>query len=243
MLPLCTKLKIHSVMREIALDTETTGLSHKDGHRIIEIGCVELLHRIPTGRTFHCYINPERDVSPGASAISGLTSDFLKDFSPFAVIAPEFHEFIQQATLVIHNAPFDIGFINAEFARLSLPLLEVNRAIDTVYLSRKKFPGQPANLDALCKRFNIDLSKRTKHGALVDAQLLTEVYIALTGGRQAEMFKQEQAEQLNAITANKPFREPRRFPINENEAREHEEFLKLLKDPLWKSSSKAYNVQ
>lgn len=220
-------------MREIALDTETTGLSHKDGHRITEIGCVELMHRIPTGRTFHCYINPERDVSPGASAISGLTYDFLKDFPTFAAISKEFYEFIQEATLVIHNAPFDIGFINAEFSRLNLPLLNLTDAIDTVYLSRKKFPGQPANLDALCKRFNIDLSKRTKHGALVDAQLLTEVYIELTGGRQAEMFKQEQPDQLNVIALNKPFREPRVFASNENEMQEHAEFLKLLKDPLW----------
>lgn len=169
-------------MREVVLDTETTGLSHKDGHRIIEIGCVELLHRVPTGKTYHTYINPERDVSAGASAVSGLTYDFLKDFSPFASIASEFYQFIQESTLVIHNANFDIGFINAEFSRLEMPLLRVSDAIDTVIISRKKFPGQPANLDALCKRFNIDLSKRTKHGALVDAQLLADVYIELMGG-------------------------------------------------------------
>ncbi len=223
-------------MREIALDTETTGLSHKDGHRIVEIGCVELLHRIPTGRTFHCYINPERDVSAGASAISGLTYDFLKDFSTFSSIAQEFYQFIQESTLVIHNAYFDIGFINAEFERLNMPLLNLSDAIDTVVLSRKKFPGQPANLDALCKRFNIDLTKRTKHGALVDAQLLAEVYIELTGGRQTHLFKEE-ASKENAIYINKERREPRIFAVNQNELQEHEEFLKLLKDPLWKQTS------
>ncbi len=224
-------------MREVALDTETTGLSHKDGHRITEIGCVELIHRIPTGRTFHCYVNPERDVSPGASAVSGLTYDFLKDFPTFSSIAQEFHEFIQESTLVIHNASFDIGFINAEFSRVNLPFLEVKDAIDTVIMSRKKFPGQPANLDALCKRFNIDLSKRTKHGALIDAQLLSEVYIELMGGRQTELFKPEAANEPTAITSNSVYREPRLFAVNENETHEHEEFLKLLKDPLWKKIS------
>lgn len=219
-------------MREIALDTETTGLSAKDGHRIIEIGCVELMNRVPTGRTYHCYINPERDVSPGASAISGLTYDFLQKFSKFADIAHDFHAFIKHSTLVIHNATFDIGFINAEFERVSLPLLKVAEAIDTVVLSRKKFPGQPANLDALCKRFEIDLTKRTKHGALIDAQLLAEVYIQLMGGRQTILFKPEEKESI--LTMNSTFREPRAFAVNQNELDEHEEFLKLLKDPLWK---------
>jgi len=220
-------------MREVVLDTETTGLSHKDGHRIIEIGCVELLHRVPTGKTYHTYINPERDVSASASAVSGLTYDFLKDFSPFASIASEFYQFIQESTLVIHNANFDIGFINAEFSRLEMPLLRVSDAIDTVIISRKKFPGQPANLDALCKRFNIDLAKRTKHGALVDAQLLADVYIELMGGRQAHLFKQDESEE-NPLVVHKQFREPRTFAVNQNEFQEHEEFLKLLKDPLWK---------
>jgi len=220
-------------MREVVLDTETTGLSHKDGHRIIEIGCVELLHRVPTGKTYHTYINPERDVSAGASAVSGLTYDFLKDFSPFAVIASEFNQFIQDSTLVIHNANFDIGFINSEFDRLAMPLLKVSDAVDTVVMSRKKFPGQPANLDALCKRFNIDLTKRTKHGALVDAQLLADVYIELMGGRQADLFKQDESGEI-PLVIHKQFREPRIFAVNQNESYEHEEFLKLLKDPLWK---------
>lgn len=222
-------------MREVVLDTETTGLSHKDGHRIVEIGCVELVHRIPTGRTFHCYINPEREVSAGATAISGLTYNFLKDFSTFSVIAEEFYQFIQESTLVIHNAYFDIGFINAEFDRLSMPLLDLQNAIDTVVLSRKKFPGQPANLDALCKRLNIDLTKRTKHGALIDAQLLAEVYIELMGGRQTHLFKQEELKE-DVIHHSKQRREPRAFAINQNEIQEHEEFLKLLKDPLWKKA-------
>jgi DNA polymerase-3 subunit epsilon len=219
-------------MREIALDTETTGLSHRDGHRIIEIGCVELIHRVPTGQVYHQYINPERDVSPGASEISGLTYNFLKDFPTFQAIAQDFYQFIDGATLVIHNADFDIGFINAEFSRVNLPLLNVQEAIDTVLLSRKKFPGQPANLDAICRRFNIDNSKRVKHGALVDAELLSEIYIELLGGRQGELFK-EVTESPKITAINKPFREPRQFAVNENEIREHQEFLKNLKDPLW----------
>lgn len=223
-------------MREIALDTETTGLSHKDGHRITEIGCVELVHRVPTGRTFHCYINPEREVSAGAAAISGLTHDFLRDFAPFAEIAQEFYQFIQDSTLVIHNASFDIGFINAEFDRLSIPLLNLSDTIDTVVLSRKKFPGQPANLDALCKRFNIDLTKRTKHGALIDAQLLADVYIELMGGRQIQLFRDEKLKE-DSIVDNKEFRAPRTFAVNQNEIQEHEEFLKSIKDSLWEKIS------
>ena len=224
-------------MREIALDTETTGLSHRDGHRIIEIGCVELINRIPTGNVYHQYINPERDVSPGASEISGLTYNFLKDFPTFQTVANDFHQFISGATLVIHNASFDIGFINAEYSRINLPLLSVQAAIDTVALSRKKFPGQPANLDAICKRFNIDNSKRVKHGALVDAELLAEIYIELLGGRQNELFKNlETAPEIPQ--SNKPFRAPRHFAVNENELKEHQEFLNEIKDPLWLKISK-----
>ncbi len=219
-------------MREVALDTETTGLSHKDGHRVIEIGCVELVHRIPTGRVYHQYINPEREVSPGAAAVSGLTYNFLKDFPTFAAIAQEFYQFISGATLVIHNATFDIGFINAEFSQVNLPLLQLQDAVDTMVLSRKKFPGQPANLDAVCKRFNIDNSKRVKHGALIDAQLLAEVYIEFLGGRQGELFKNTSTIP-EILESNKPFREPRRFAVNENESKEHQEFLKEIKDSLW----------
>ncbi len=223
-------------MREIALDTETTGLSHRDGHRIIEIGCVELINRVPTGQVYHQYINPERDVSPGASEISGLTYNFLKDFPTFQTVANDFFQFISGATLVIHNANFDIGFINAEFTRVNLPLLNVQEAIDTVALSRKKFPGQPANLDAICKRFNIDNSKRVKHGALVDAELLVEIYIELLGGRQNELFKEELTFSEIAHI-DRPFRAPRHFAINENELKEHQEFLNEIKDPLWLKTS------
>jgi DNA polymerase-3 subunit epsilon len=219
-------------MREIALDTETTGLSHRDGHRIIEIGCVELINRIPTGKVYHQYINPERDVSPGATEISGLTYDFLKDYPSFQTVANDFYQFISGATLVIHNASFDIGFINSEFLRVDLPLLNAQEAIDTVALSRKKFPGQPANLDAICKRFNIDNSRRVKHGALVDAELLAEIYIELLGGRQNELFKEEPTLS-NIVHIEKPFRAPRHFAVNENELNEHQEFLKEIKDPLW----------
>lgn len=224
-------------MREIALDTETTGLSHRDGHRIIEIGCIELINRIPTGRVYHQYINPERDVSPDASEISGLTYDFLKDFPTFQLIADDFYKFIDGAILVIHNASFDIGFINSEFARLNIPQINLNQTVDTVVLSRKKFPGHPANLDAICKRFNIDNSKRIKHGALVDAELLAEVYIELLGGRQGKLFKENITSLPKITAANKPFRAPRHFAVNEDELKEHQEFLKEIKDALWLKAS------
>jgi DNA polymerase-3 subunit epsilon len=219
-------------MREIALDTETTGLSHAGGHRIVEIGCVELINKIPTGRTYHQYINPERLMHPDATAVSGITDEHLRSYPVFARIADEFYNFIKDSTLVIHNASFDIGFINSEFARVSLPLLNVKDAIDTVQLSRKKFPGQAANLDAICKRFGIDLSKRTKHGALIDAQLLAEVYIMLLGGRQGKMFKEEEIK-LPEINLVRTFRPARNFAISEIQMQQHSEFVKNIKNAIW----------
>jgi len=159
-------------MREIVLDTETTGLDPAAGHRIVEIGCIELSNRLPTGRTFRTYVNPERPMPVEAQAVHGLTDDFLGQQKRFTEIADEFLRFVADSPLVIHNAEFDLGFLNAELDRIGLPPLTADRAIDTVTLARRKFPGQPANLDALCRRFGIDNSNRQVHGALLDASLL-----------------------------------------------------------------------
>lgn len=175
------------MQREIVLDTETTGLDHARGDRIIEIGCIELLNRIPTGREFHCFINPERDVPAEAEAVHGLSTAFLADKPLFAAVADEFTNFIGNDVLVIHNATFDIGFLNMELERLAKPRISHDRVVDTLALSRRKHPGGVHNLDALCKRYGIDNSKRTKHGALMDSLLLAEVYVELLGERQANL--------------------------------------------------------
>jgi DNA polymerase-3 subunit epsilon len=172
------------MLREIVLDTETTGTDHAKGDRIIEIGCVELLNHIPTGKAYHVYINPECPVSPGAYAVHGLSDEFLADKPVFAAIVDDFYEFIRDARLVIHNAAFDIGFINAEFARTGHQQIALADVVDTLTMARRKHPGAANNLDALCSRYGIDNSKRTKHGALLDAEILAEVYIELIGGRQ-----------------------------------------------------------
>jgi len=174
-------------MREIILDTETTGLDPKNGDRLIEVGCVELLNRIPTGREFHRYINPERDVPAEAVAVHGLSDAFLHDKPVFSHIAEDFLNFIGEDILVIHNASFDIGFLNAELGRISLPVITMDRVTCTLQLARRRHPAGPNSLDALCKRYGIDNSKRTKHGALMDSFLLAEVYVELLGARQAAL--------------------------------------------------------
>ncbi len=173
-------------MREIVLDTETTGLDPGDGHRIVEIGCVELFDHIPTGLTFQRYINPERPVA-GSDVIHGLTDEFLADKPLFSAIADEFLEFLGDAPLVIHNAGFDIRFLNAELARLDRALIPFSRAIDTIEIAKAKIPGAKYSLDELCRRFAIDLAAREKHGALLDAHLLAQVYLELVGGRQTRL--------------------------------------------------------
>jgi DNA polymerase III subunit epsilon len=173
-------------MREIVLDTETTGLDPGQGHRLVELGCVELLNRIPTGATFHVYLNPERDVPAEAAAIHGLTGDFLKDKPRFIEIADDFLAFIgDDAPLIIHNASFDHGFLCAELKRVERALIARERLIDTLMLARRKHPAGPNRLDDLCSRYGIDNSRRTKHGALLDAEILAEVYLELIGARQA----------------------------------------------------------
>lgn len=169
-------------MREIVVDTETTGLDPKDGHRVIEIGCVELIDYLPTGKVYQTYINPERDVPEEASAINGIKTEFLTDFPVFEKISDDFLSFIGDDKLVIHNAPFDLKFLNAELKLIGKPPLDFFKVTDTLPIARHKFPDSPASLDALCERFEIELSRRTKHGALLDAELLAEVYINLMVG-------------------------------------------------------------
>ncbi len=172
-------------MRQVVLDTETTGLEHREGHRVIEIGCVEMIERRLTRRNFHIYINPEREVDAGAIQVHGITNEFLADKPKFADVAQDFLEFIRDAELVIHNASFDVGFLNAELARLdpAVQIEEVATVLDTLAMARDLHPGQRASLDALCKRYEIDNTSRDLHGALLDAELLADVYLAMTGGQ------------------------------------------------------------
>lgn len=174
-------------MREIVLDTETTGLDPFQGHRLIEIGCVELVNRFPTGQTFHRYLNPERDMPAEAFAVHGLSADYLRDKPCFTEVAEEFLRFIGDAPLVIHNAAFDAAFLNAELERCGAALILRERLIDTLLLARRKHPAGPNRLDDLCARYGIDNARRTKHGALLDAELLAEVYVELIGARQAQL--------------------------------------------------------
>jgi len=175
------------MLREIVVDTETTGLDHASGDRVIEIGCVEIVNRIPTGREFHRYLNPERDVNADAVAVHGLSRDFLKDKPRFEEVAEEWLAFIGEAPIVMHNASFDVGFLNAELERVPKPPLAPERVVDTLLLARRRHPAGPNSLDALCKRYGIDNSERTKHGALMDSFLLARVYVELLGERQATL--------------------------------------------------------
>ncbi len=185
-------------MREIIFDTETTGISHREGHRIIEIGAIELVNRFPTGRTFHEYIKPDnKEIEKGAFEIHGISTEQLKDKPLFKDILPKFLEFFDEGMLIAHNASFDVGFINAELKRLDHPPLDNNRVIDTLAIARRKFPGAKNSLDALCSRFGISNTHRTLHGALLDSELLTEVYIELIGGKQAGLNLHESNEEEN----------------------------------------------
>lgn len=228
-------------MREIILDTETTGLSPDQGHRIVEIGCIELWNHLPTGKIFQTYINPERDVPPSSTAITGLTAEFLKPHPVFSKIVDDFLNFIQDDPLVIHNANFDLGFLNAELKLCALDPFPPARAIDTLAMARKKFPGSPASLDALCKRFNIDLSKRDKHGALLDSELLAHVYLELLGGRQRILDIIETEEvvlEIETPITNFPVRS---YAANQDEKTRHDEFLSQLKNPLWQAMATKKN--
>ncbi len=223
-------------MREIVLDTETTGLDHSRGDRIVEIGCVEVENYISTGNTFHVYLNPERDMPSQAAMVHGLTDEFLADKPVFAEKADSFLSFIADSSLVIHNASFDMGFLNAELVRCGYQKLPMERALDTVTMARRLFPGAPASLDALCKRFNVDASSRKLHGALLDAQLLSEVYLELRGGRQPDlqMGLAESAAAEVVLATAKERKAPRLHVASDEEMAAHEAFLSLLKAPLWK---------
>ena len=222
-------------MREIVLDTETTGLDPDSGHRIVEIACVELLHRLPTGREFRKYVNPERDMPEAAQAIHGLSTEFLAEQPLFAAIVEEFLEFIGEAPLVIHNAEFDLKFLNAELARLDRPAIDAARAVDTVALARQRFPGAQASLDALCRRFEIDNSARDLHGALLDCQLLAEVYLELSGGRQPgfDLDPALRAQAQAPGRQERPQRPARPHAPSPEETVAHEALLARMKDPVW----------
>ncbi|MBX9709469.1 MAG: DNA polymerase III subunit epsilon [Xanthobacteraceae bacterium] len=218
-------------MREIVLDTETTGLDPLRGDRLVEIGCVELVNHMPTGQIYHCYLNPERDMPQEAFAVHGLSSEFLSDKPLFAVVADEFLTFIADAPLIIHNASFDIGFINAELGRLARVAIARERLVDTLLLARRKHPGVSNRLDDLCSRYAIDNSKRTKHGALLDAELLAEVYIDLIGARQSSLILAEthQAASGVSIDIGRRVRETPLEPrINEEDRAAHRAFVSSL---------------
>ncbi len=232
-------------MREIVFDTETTGLDPKTGDRMVEIGCVELLNRVPTGATYHAYYNPERDMPAAAEAVHGLSSAFLAEKPLFRDTADEFLEFIGDAPLVAHNAGFDFGFINNELELIGREAVSLDRMVDTVAIARKKHPGAKLSLDALCTRYGVDRSHRVKHGALLDAELLAQVYVELTGGRQiglelaADAAPEEQSEE-GAIEAILPRpegvrREPRPHQASEEELARHKAFLEEIESPLWTS--------
>lgn len=220
-------------MREIVFDTETTGLSPDDGHRLVEIGCVELVNRIETGRTFHVYLNPERSVPKEAEAIHGLSDDFLADKPRFAEVASDFIAFIAGDQLIAHNAMFDLGFLNTELRKCGKPPIFAERATDTLAIAREKLPGAKHTLDALCTRYGIDRSMRVHHGALLDAQLLAQVYVELTGGRQIGFDLVADPVSSAASMAERPYREPRPHAASAEELARHAEFVAKLKDPVW----------
>lgn len=220
-------------IREIALDTETTGLSPDQGHRIIEIACVELVGHIRTGKTFHSYLNPGRDVPESAYAIHGISTEFLADKPHFEQIVKDFLVFIGEAPLIIHNAEFDMKFLNAELESAGRTALPVERAFCTMLHARKKFPGAQSSLDALCRRFNIDLSARTLHGALLDAELLADMYLELIGGAQTGLVFAAEQEQQAVVRARRKKRAPRSFPLSQQELEAHRAFLEKIKKPLW----------
>ena len=225
-------------MREIIFDTETTGLDPRSGDRLVEIGCVEMVNRVPTGQTYHCYFNPDRDMPAAAEAVHGLSAAFLADKPRFHEKAAEFLEFIGDANLVAHNAGFDFGFINMELEACGLDPVSKTRMIDTVALAKVRHPGAKLSLDALCTRYGIDRSHRTKHGALLDAELLAQVYVELTGGRQIGLSLAVDNTQVLAAPVERPvrertFRPARPHAPSEAELAAHAAFLETVKSPLW----------
>ncbi len=223
--------------RQISFDTETTGIDPRSGHRVVEIGCVEMIDYLRTGNTFHTYVNPLRDMPPEAEKVHGLSESFLADKPVFTDIAQEFMAFVGTSPLVAHNASFDMRFINWELKEAGLPIIPMSQSIDTVEMARRMFPGQPASLDALCRRFGVDLSVRTKHGALLDAELLADVYLELKGGRQVDLgLKEDSCEKGESASS---YNSVHSFPVRhytptDAEVSQHRAFLeKHMKDTLW----------
>ena len=225
------------MVREVVFDTETTGFEYAKGDRLIEIGAVELINHMPTGKVYHQFINPEREVPEDAVKVHGLTYDFLKDYPTFDKVADEWLDFIKDAKLVAHNASFDMNFVNYELKQIGKPEMSWDECIDTLEIARNMFPGARCSLDALCKRFEIDNSARTFHGALLDAQLLSEVYLELLGGKEPSLLLEKNNNdnfQANIEKGQKIFRKPRVFKIEDNLEEEHKQFLdKNIKNPLW----------
>lgn len=218
-------------MREIVFDTETTGLDPRDGHRLVEFAGIELVERVPTGRHLHFYVNPGRSMPAEAQAVHGLTDDFLADKPAFAAQARELCDFLQDAVLVAHNAQFDMRFLNFELERCGLPPISDELVVDTLELARKRFPGAKHSLDALCQRFGIDRSGRVVHGALIDAGLLADVYVELTGGRQIGFDLAVSATETHVgVAVDWP---ERSWPIPADEIAAHEAFVAAMKEPLW----------
>ena len=226
-------------MREIVFDTETTGLDPHSGDRMVEIGCVELVNRVETGETFHAYFNPQRDMPAQAEAVHGLSAAFLSDKPLFGALADDLLAFIGDAPLIAHNAAFDFGFLNAELAACAREPVNLDRMIDTVAIARKKHPGAKLSLDALCTRYGIDRSHRVKHGALLDAELLTQLYVELTGGRQiglelaAEAVVVEAQVGIASATVDRIYRAPRPHAPSAEELARHQAFIKQMPSPLW----------
>lgn len=228
-------------MREIIFDTETTGLDPASGDRMVEIGCIEMVNRVATGRTFHHYFNPQRDMSAEAERVHGLSAAFLSDKPLFAELAEALLEFIGEDPLVAHNAQFDFGFLNHELAQCGLCAVSDDRMVDTLVLARRRHPGAKHSLDALCSRYGVDRSHRTLHGALLDAELLAQVYVELTGGRQIglQLAVDNTAETTVTRTVFRPrlgeYRAPRPHAASEAELARHKSFLETLESPLWTS--------
>ena len=220
--------------RAVLFDTETTGLDPLTGDRVIEIAALELHRDLPTGRVYHVLIDPERDIPPEASRVHGFTREDLRGKPTFDAVIADFLEFIGDDPLIAHNAPFDFGFINAELARLSMPSLAAGRMIDTLAMAKARFPGLPNSLDALCRRFDIDLSARTTHNALLDCKLLAEVYVELTGGRQRGLVLAESVTRITATyTHDLAARIPRPILVPADDLARHATFVARLTDPVW----------
>ena len=222
-------------MREIVLDTETTGLDPAAGHRIVEVAGLELRNHLPTGQYFQRYINPERDMPAEAERVHGLSESFLRNHPIFSQIAKDLVEFLDDAALIIHNAAFDVGFLNAELQRARMPKLKTREVIDTVVLARKRFPGAQVNLDALCRRFNIDATARDFHGALLDCELLAQVYLELVGGRQPGLALSTRRQPSGKSDANRSVeRKPREYENTTEELAAHAAMLDRMADPIWR---------